>query len=153
MLFRSDGAVLASSGLMNPQIRFGEDLMSRVSYAMMNPGGDVEMTRAVREAINALAASIATEARIDVKAIYEVVFVCNPVMHHLLLGIDPVELGQAPFALANSGSLTLDARDLDLSNINDAARVYVLPCIAGHVGADAAAVALSEEPGSRTRWC
>jgi uncharacterized 2Fe-2S/4Fe-4S cluster protein (DUF4445 family) len=142
-----DGAVLASSGLMNPQIRFGEDLMSRVSYAMMNPGGDVEMTRAVREAINALAQSIANEAKIDAMAIYEVVFVCNPVMHHLLLGIDPVELGQAPFALATSGSLSLDARDLDLFNINSAARVYVLPCIAGHVGADAAAVALSEEPG------
>ena len=142
-----DGAVLASSGLMNPQIRFGEDLMSRVSYAMMNPGGDVEMTRSVREAINALAVSIAEEAKIDVRAIYEVVFVCNPVMHHLLLGIDPVELGQAPFALATSGSLSLDARDLALSNINPAARVYVLPCIAGHVGADAAAVALSEEPG------
>ncbi|MES2667616.1 MAG: ASKHA domain-containing protein [Pseudomonadota bacterium] len=142
-----DGAVLASSGLMNPQIRFGEDLMSRVSYAMMNPGGDVEMTRAVREAINALAASIAVEASVDPKAIFEVVFVCNPVMHHLLLGIDPVELGQAPFALATSGSMSLDARDLDLSNINRAARVYVLPCIAGHVGADCAAVALSEEPG------
>ena len=142
-----DGAVLASSGLMNPQIRFGEDLMSRVSYAMMNPGGDVEMTRAVREAINALALSIAEEAKIDAKAIYEVVFVCNPVMHHLLLGIDPVELGQAPFALATSGSLSLDARDLGLSNLNAGARVYVLPCIAGHVGADAAAVALSEEPG------
>ena len=143
----ADGSVLASSGLMNPQIRFGEDLMSRVSYAMMNPGGDVEMTRAVREAINALAVSIATEAKIDPKAIFEVVFVCNPVMHHLLLGIDPVELGQAPFALATSGSLSLDASDLDLGNIHNAARVYVLPCIAGHVGADCAAVALSEEPG------
>lgn len=143
----ADGSVLASSGLMNPQIRFGEDLMSRVSYAMMNPGGDVEMTRAVREAINALAVSIAGEAKIDPKAIFEVVFVCNPVMHHLLLGIDPVELGQAPFALATSGSLSLDASDLDLGNIHGAARVYVLPCIAGHVGADCAAVALSEEPG------
>ncbi|MBL9056491.1 MAG: DUF4445 domain-containing protein, partial [Rhodobacteraceae bacterium] len=143
----ADGSVLASSGLMNPQIRFGEDLMSRVSYAMMNPGGDVEMTRAVREAINALAVSIAAEAKIDPRAIFEVVFVCNPVMHHLLLGIDPVELGQAPFALATSGSLSLDANDLDLGNIHGAARVYVLPCIAGHVGADCAAVALSEEPG------
>lgn len=142
----TDGRVLASSGLMNPQIRFGEDLMSRVSYAMMNPGGDVEMTRAVREAINALAASIAAEAGVQPTAIYEVVFVCNPVMHHLLLGIDPVELGQAPFALATSGSLSLDARDLDLGNLNTSARVYVLPCIAGHVGADCAAVALSEEP-------
>lgn len=142
----TDGRVLASSGLMNPQIRFGEDLMSRVSYAMMNPGGDVEMTRAVREAINALSASIAAEANTLPTNIYEVVFVCNPVMHHLLLGIDPVELGQAPFALATSGSLSLDARDLDLTHLNAAARVYILPCIAGHVGADCAAVALSEEP-------
>lgn len=142
----SDGAVLASSGLMNPQIRFGEDLMSRVSYAMMNPGGDVEMTRAVREAINALAREIATEAGIDPIHIVETVFVCNPVMHHLLMGIDPVELGQAPFALATSDSLSLAARDLDLSALNAGARVYVLPCIAGHVGADCAAVALSEEP-------
>jgi uncharacterized 2Fe-2S/4Fe-4S cluster protein (DUF4445 family) len=138
--------VLASSGVMNPQIRFGEDLMSRVSYAMMNPGGDIEMTRAVRESLNGLIQSIATEAGVDPAAIYEVVFVCNPVMHHLLLGIDPVELGQAPFALATSGSLSLDARDLDLTAVNRAARVYILPCIAGHVGADCAAVALSEEP-------
>ncbi len=141
-----DGTVLASSGLMNPQIRFGEDLMSRVSYAMMNPGGDVEMTRAVREAINGLARSIADEAKIDAKSIYEVVFVMNPVMHHLLMGIDPVELGQAPFALATSDSMSLNASELDLTQIHDAARVYVLPCIAGHVGADCAAVALSEEP-------
>jgi uncharacterized 2Fe-2S/4Fe-4S cluster protein (DUF4445 family) len=141
------GEVKASSGLMNPQIRFGEDLMSRVSYAMMNPGGDVEMTQAVRVAINGLIEGIATEAEIDPKEIFETVFVCNPVMHHLLLGIDPVELGQAPFALATSGSMTLDARELDLNSMNDNARVYLLPCIAGHVGADAAAVALSEEPG------
>jgi uncharacterized 2Fe-2S/4Fe-4S cluster protein (DUF4445 family) len=142
----SDGKVLASSGLMNPQIRFGEDLMSRVSYAMMNPGGDVEMTRVVREAINTLAKAIAGEAGVDPAAIYEMVIVFNPVMHHLFLGVDPVELGQAPFALATSGSLSLDARDVDLTHLNSNARVYVLPCIAGHVGADAAAVALSEEP-------
>ncbi len=142
----SDGRVLASSGLMNPQIRFGEDLMSRVSYAMMNPGGDQEMTTAVRQALNTLITAIAEEAKVEPTAIYEIVFVCNPVMHHLLLGIDPVELGQAPFALATSGSLDLDARDLDLTSVNREARVYVLPCIAGHVGADCAAVALSEEP-------
>ncbi len=141
-----DGRVLASSGLMNPQIRFGEDLMSRVSYAMMNPGGDVEMTRAVREAMNTLANTLATEAEVAPDQIYETVFVCNPVMHHLLLGIDPVELGQAPFALATSSSLSFPARDLDLTAINPSARTYVLPCIAGHVGADCAAVALSEEP-------
>lgn len=141
------GEVKASSGIMNPQIRFGEDLMSRVSYAMMNPGGEVEMTAAVREALNTLAQEIAKEAGIDAALIVETVFVCNPVMHHLLLGIDPVELGQAPFALATSEALRLDAKELDLTAINPRAKTYVLPCIAGHVGADAAAVALSEEPG------
>ncbi len=142
----SDGAVLASAGVMNPQIRFGEDLMSRVSYVMMNAGGDVEMTAAVRAAINTLAIDIAAEGGIDPAQIYELVFVCNPVMHHLLLGIDPVELGQAPFALASSNSLSLDARELDLPAVNPATRTYILPCIAGHVGADCAAVALSEQP-------
>lgn len=141
------GEVVASSGIMNPQIRFGEDLMSRVSYAMMNPGGDQEMTRSVREALNELAAAIAKEAEIDANLIVETVFVCNPVMHHLLLGIDPVELGQAPFALTTSESLSIAAADLDLSALNPRGRTYILPCIAGHVGADAAAVALSEEPG------
>lgn len=141
------GAVIASSGLMNPQIRFGEDLMSRVSYAMMNSGGDIEMTIAVREAINALIAEIANEAGFNKDLIVEIVFVCNPVMHHLLLGIDPVELGQAPFALATSEALNLAAQELDITSINGSARAFILPCIAGHVGADAAAVALSEEPG------
>jgi uncharacterized 2Fe-2S/4Fe-4S cluster protein (DUF4445 family) len=141
-----NGTVKASAGVMNPQIRFGEDLMSRVSYAMMNPGGDKEMTAAVRQAIDRLAESLAQEAGITARDILEIVFVCNPVMHHLLLGIDPVELGQAPFALATSGSMDLEARELDLKQVNEAARVYVLPCIAGHVGADAAAVALSERP-------
>lgn len=141
------GEVTASSGLMNPQIRFGEDLMSRVSYVMMNPGGDAEMTNAVREALNDLSTTIAQEAGIDPTLIVETVFVCNPVMHHLLLGLDPVELGQAPFALATSASLSLGANEMGITGINPRARVYLLPCIAGHVGADAAAVALSEEPG------
>ncbi len=141
-----NGSVLASSGIMNPQIRFGEDLMSRVSYSMMNPGGAAEMTRAVRDALNTLALSLAEEGGIEPRQIVETVFVCNPVMHHLLLGIDPVELGQAPFALATSGALDLAAAELDLTAINPAARTYILPCIAGHVGADAAAVALAEEP-------
>ncbi|WP_417472085.1 ASKHA domain-containing protein [Leisingera sp.] len=139
------GEVVASSGIMNPQIRFGEDLMSRVSYSMMNKGGDQEMTRAVREGMNALFTQIASEAGIDKALIVDAVFVCNPVMHHLFLGIDPFELGQAPFALATSNALALRANELDL-NIHPAARVYLLPCIAGHVGADAAAVALSEAP-------
>ncbi|TCP40870.1 ASKHA domain-containing protein [Rhodovulum marinum] len=140
------GEVRASAGVMNPQIRFGEDLMSRVSYAMMNPCGAVDMTTAVRSALGDLAKGIAEDAAIDPRLIVEATLVCNPVMHHLALGIDPVELGQAPFALATSDALALDAADLGLTTINPAARAYVLPLIAGHVGADAAAVALSEAP-------
>ncbi|WP_436399372.1 ASKHA domain-containing protein [Roseobacter sp. S98] len=139
------GEVLASSGLMNPQIRFGEDLMSRVSYSMMNEGGAAEMTRAVRQGMRDLFEQIADEAEVDRRLIVDAVFVCNPVMHHLFLGIDPFELGQAPFALTTNNALRLRGDDLEL-NIHPSARVYLLPCIAGHVGADAAAVALSEAP-------
>ena len=139
------GDVVASSGVMNPQIRFGEDLMSRVSYSMMNASGAQEMTRAVREGMNGLFSQIAAEGGIDKNLIVDAVFVCNPVMHHLFLGIDPFELGQAPFALATSNEVRLRAADLEL-NIHPSAHVYLLPCIAGHVGADAAAVALSEAP-------
>ncbi len=141
----SSGEVAASSGSMNPQIRFGEDLMSRVSYVMMNPGGDVEMTRVVRESIQQLAVDVAKEADCDVEDIMEIVCVGNPIMHHLLLGIDPVELGGAPFALATDEAVELHAGDLDLS-FNPGARAYILPCIAGHVGADTAGVLLSEAP-------
>ena len=139
------GEVVASSGVMNPQIRFGEDLMSRVSYSMMNAGGAAEMTTAVRDGMNALFGQIAGQAGIERELIVDAVFVCNPVMHHLFLGVDPFELGQAPFALATSGALNLRAEELGLE-IHPGARVYILPCIAGHVGADAAAVALSEAP-------
>ena len=139
------GEVVASSGIMNPQIRFGEDLMSRVSYSMMNAGGADEMTRAVREGMNTLFEQISGEAGIGTADILDAVFVCNPVMHHLFLGIDPFELGQAPFALATSDALNLTAAEMDL-DLHPSARIYLLPCIAGHVGADAAAVALSEAP-------
>jgi uncharacterized 2Fe-2S/4Fe-4S cluster protein (DUF4445 family) len=142
----SSGEVLASSGLMNPQIRFGEDLMSRVSYVMMNPGGEALMTRAVRQAIGVLIDQVAAEARIDAREILELTFVGNPIMHHLLLGIDPTELGGAPFALATDQAMTLWASELDLLSVHPNARVYVLPCIAGHVGADTAGVILSETP-------
>src|SRR3546814_761935 len=141
----SSGEVVASSGLMNPQIRFGEDLMSRVSYVMMNPGGDREMTEAIRRAINELTETVCQEAGIEREEILNATFVGNPIMHHLLLGIDPTELGGAPFALAANSGITLWASQLDL-RFHPNARVYVLPCIAGHVGADTAGVILSESP-------
>ncbi len=144
----TSGEVLASGGMMNPQIRFGEDLMSRVSYAMINPGGDRELTRVVRQALNTLATQVALDAGVGTDDIISVTLVGNPVMHHLLLGLDPVPLGSAPFALAIDRALELPASDLDLV-LRDGARAYILPCIAGHVGADTAAVVLSEAPHLR----
>jgi uncharacterized 2Fe-2S/4Fe-4S cluster protein (DUF4445 family) len=142
------GEVLASAGAMNPQIRFGEDLMSRVSYAMLNPDGAAQMTRAVREAIGGLIARTAEQAEVGVADVLEVTLVGNPVMHHLLLGIDPAPLGTAPFALCTDHALELRAAELDLT-LHPDARAYVLPCIAGHVGADTAAVMLAETPWER----
>jgi len=139
------GEVAASSGAMNPQIRFGEDLMSRVSYSMMHPGGAQQMTEAVRGAVNALATDVAREAKVEPSDILELTVVGNPIMHHLLLGIDPVELGGAPFALATDSALALHASELGLT-VHPGARVYTLPCIAGHVGADTAGMLLSERP-------
>ena len=141
----TSGDVVASAGLMNPQIRFGEDLMSRVSYSMMNPGGAALMTAAVREALCGLAVDVARQAGISHEDILEATLVGNPIMHHLVLGIDPVELGGAPFALAVDHSLTLRANVIDFK-LHRNARIYVLPCIAGHVGADAAGMVLSERP-------
>ncbi len=142
------GNVLATSGAMNPQIRFGEDLMSRVSYSMMNPGGAQLMTAAVRVALNELIAQVAKAAGVTGEEILEAAIVGNPIMHHLLLGIDPVELGGAPFALCTDGSVTVKASQLDLL-MHPNARIYVLPCIAGHVGADTAGVILAERPDLR----
>jgi uncharacterized 2Fe-2S/4Fe-4S cluster protein (DUF4445 family) len=139
------GRTLASSGTSNPQIRFGEDLMSRVSYVMMNPDGREGMTKAVREALNELIDKVCAQGEIDRADILDAVFVGNPIMHHLFLGIDPTELGGAPFALAVSGAVNVKSAEIGIP-LNPGARVYMLPCIAGHVGADAAAATLTEGP-------
>ena len=139
------GTVLATAGAMNPQIRFGEDLMSRVSYVMMNPGGEVALTNAVREVLDSLLGDLCVQADAERDEVLELVLVGNPVMHHLFLGYDPTPLGGAPFALAVDGALDLTAGDLDL-DAHASTRVHVLPCIAGHVGADTAAVILATRP-------
>jgi uncharacterized 2Fe-2S/4Fe-4S cluster protein (DUF4445 family) len=141
----STGEVLASAGEMNPQIRFGEDLMSRVSYVMLHAGAEKELTKVVRGCLAKLIAQLAYAAEIERDEILEVTLVGNPIMHHLLLGIDPTPLGAAPFPLTIDESVRMPARELGLP-VHPGARVYVLPCIAGHVGADSAGVILSEGP-------
>jgi uncharacterized 2Fe-2S/4Fe-4S cluster protein (DUF4445 family) len=139
------GETLASAGAMNPQIRFGEDLMSRVSYVMMHPGSQAELTAAVRACLADLTRQLCRGSGCEPRDVLEVTVVGNPIMHHLVLGLDPTPLGQAPFTLAADEALRSPATELDLP-IASGARVYVLPCIAGHVGADAAGMILAEAP-------
>ena len=139
------GTALGTAGTMNPQIRFGEDLMSRVSYVMMNPGGEVELTRAVRTSLDELIGRLCEEGGAKRDEVLELVLVGNPIMHHLLLGLDPTPLGVAPFTLEISEAVDRTATELDLE-AHPAARAHVLPCIAGHVGADTAAVVLATRP-------
>ncbi|MBT4491362.1 MAG: 2Fe-2S iron-sulfur cluster binding domain-containing protein, partial [Rhodospirillaceae bacterium] len=91
------GEILSEAGMMNPQIRFGEDVMSRVSHIMMNPGSGRELTAIIRGALSELARDCAGQAGVSARDIVEMTVVGNPIMHHIFLGLDPTPLGQAPF--------------------------------------------------------
>ena len=145
LLDLTTGEALATNGRMNPQIKFGEDLMSRVSYVMMNPGGEADLTESVRTALNELIGELAKEADVERDEILEIVLVGNPIMHHLFLGLDAVPLGGAPFPLATDDAVTVRAAEIDIT-CRPTTEVYVLPCIAGHVGADTAGAIVSERP-------
>ncbi|HSM42744.1 MAG TPA: ASKHA domain-containing protein, partial [Afifellaceae bacterium] len=142
----STGEVVAASGMMNPQIRFGEDLISRVSYIQQNPEERGELAAEARRAVCELAEETARRAEVDTQDVHEVCIVGNSIMHHIFLGLDPVQLGRAPFVLAVDRALTFAASDLDLHGLDPCAVVYTLPCIAGHVGADTSGVLLAEAP-------
>ncbi len=102
------------------------------------------LTEAVRTALDGLIGDLVDQVESFREDVLEIVLVGNPIMHHVLLGIDPTPLGQAPFTLATNRAITTRASDLDLAAPN--ARCYVGPCIAGHVGADTAAAILAEGP-------
>ena len=140
------GDVVAAAGIMNQQIRFGEDLISRLSFIQQNPGSHQDLVATVRQAIDQLARETATQAGIDVSSILDMTVVGNPIMHHIFLGLDPQQLGKAPFPLIVDQAVTVPVCDLQLSKINPGAQAYLLPCIAGHVGADTAGVMLAEAP-------
>ena len=139
------GEILATESAMNPQVTYGEDLMSRVSYATMHRDGLDKMHEAIITTLNRLASAAARTAGIRQRDIHELVVVANTTMAHIFLGINPVELGQAPFALASRDAIDVKARELGL-RLHTGANVHVLPSQAGHVGADSMGVVLAEEP-------
>lgn len=144
------GEVLASASRMNPQVPYGEDLMSRVSYAMMNADGAERMHKAIINGLNELIDECCDEAAINTTDVVEMVLVGNTTMHHLLLGVNPRELGGAPFSLVTHASVNVKARDLGLRT-NPAANVHIPACEAGHVGADNVGVLVAEAPYNQDR--
>lgn len=139
------GELLATESTMNPQVSYGEDLMSRISFAMSNLDGLQKLNNAIIETINQLAARAARSARIGKQKIYEITLVGNTTMIHIVLGINPIELGGAPFALANRDAMDIKARELGL-RLHPNANAHILPSQAGHVGADNVGVLIAEEP-------
>jgi uncharacterized 2Fe-2S/4Fe-4S cluster protein (DUF4445 family) len=139
------GEILATEAMMNPQTTYGEDLMSRISYGMMNPDGVEKMHVAIIEALSKVIKRATRAAKLQVDDVIELVLVGNTVMIALLLGVDPVELGGAPFALVTHDGLDIKARDLKIET-HIGANVHILPSEAGHVGADNMAVVIAEMP-------
>jgi len=145
----STGKVVNTESMMNPQVPYGEDVMSRITYAMSNPGGLETMQKAIIQGLNEIIERVVTEIRKDGPKpghiIDDLTIVFNTAMHHIFLGLNPEYIGRSPFIPAVQSSLDLKARDLGL-RINPAAYIHVLPIEAGFVGADNVGVLIAEEP-------
>lgn len=148
----TDGHLIATATMMNPQVRFGEDVLSRISHHQMSDTGLADMTDAIRSALNRLvdqaldAAADEPDGRSPSRSdIVDAAICCNTVMHHLLLGLDPTPLGELPFTPSVNRGLNVRATDIGLE-INPAAKVYLFPNIAGFVGGDIVAATVRDRP-------
>lgn len=141
----SNGDVLATEASMNPQVAFGDDVISRMQYAKHNPDGAQRLQEAVVKEIGQLAAKAVKRTGASLDDIFDVVIAGNTVMHHLFLGIDTSGLGSAPFVPAIQGPVDVKARALNLG-FHPGCRLHVLPVEAGFVGADNVAALIAERP-------
>ncbi len=142
LLDMKSGRTLAATGIMNPQIRFGEDVVTRMSHALQSDTGARDLPDTIVAALNQMAQDLAGEAGVDVSNIAEAVIGGNTAMHHLLLGLPVSQLARAPYVPALSDSVDVKARDLGL-DIAPGAYVHVLPNVAGFVGGDHVAMLLA----------
>ncbi len=136
--------LLASSSLPNPQISFGEDLISRVTYWSQEQAKARELQRAVIDGVNRLINDACKEAGVSKTEIYDLTVAGNTVMHHIFFGISPKYVALSPFPVAVNGSFDVRSKDLDV-NVNPTAYIHALPTIAGFVGADTVAGILATE--------
>lgn len=143
------GKVVNTESMMNPQVPYGEDVMSRITYAMSNPDGLGTMQKAIIEGLNEIIEKVVSDIRKDSPnpgfVIDDMTIVFNTAMHHILLGFNPEYIGRSPFIPAVQSSLNIKARDLGI-RINPASYIHVLPIEAGFVGADNVGVLIAEEP-------
>ncbi|MEE9273179.1 MAG: ASKHA domain-containing protein [Robiginitomaculum sp.] len=146
----TNGGLVYEAAAMNPQIRYGEDLMSRVSYVMMNKGGEKKLTLEIRKQVKSMLADAHKVLELGPNQLLEVTIVGNPIMHHLFIGADPTELGQAPFTLIVKDWLDIPGHLMDLG-LSDVARISLLPLIGGHVGADTTGAYLTQLEGMKNK--
>ena len=144
----STGKVINTESIMNPQVPYGEDVMSRITYAMTNPEGLKTMQGAIIAGLNEIIEKVVSEVKKDGPhqgfAIDDLTIVFNTAMHHIFLGLNPVYIGRSPFIPAVQRSLDIKARDLGL-RINPGSFIHVLPIEAGFVGADNVGVLIAQE--------
>lgn len=133
-----DGGIVFADGIMNPQIRYGEDVISRIGYASQSDESLSEVKKVIIDGINSLIDKGLRETGVKEEDLYELVAVGNTAMHHLFLGLNVRPLGFSPYPPAAGRSYNVKARDLGI-RINPAGNVHTLPNVAGFVGADAIA--------------
>ncbi len=141
----TNGRLVATDSMMNPQVTYGEDVMSRITYAMVNEDGLKRMNQVIIKSLNQIAGRVALQAGIKHQDILDMVIVGNTCMHHIFLGINPEYLGRAPFPATIHHSLNIKVRELGLK-ISPGAYVHVLPVEAGFIGADNVGVLIAGEP-------
>lgn len=143
------GKVINTESMMNPQVPYGEDVMSRITYAMMNTDGLERMQKAIIDGLNEIIERVSSELRVNGKnggeAIVDMTVVFNTAMHHIFLGLNPEYIGRSPFIPAIQHSLNIKARDMGI-RINPGSYMHILPIEAGFVGADNVGVLIAEEP-------
>ncbi len=141
----STGEVAAVHSMMNPQVSYGEDVMSRVTYIMTQEGGLEELHREIIKGVNEIVKAVCSKAEIEAEDILELCVVGNTVMHHLFLKLSPVNVGVSPFVPVIQSAVDVRASELGIE-VNKAANVHVLPIEAGFVGADNVGVLIAEAP-------
>jgi len=139
-----NGKIYSIASALNPQTAYGEDVVSRITYSNNNPAGLVKLNSVLIESLNSIIEETCTNVNVSASQIYEATVVGNSVMHHIFLNIDPTYIGLSPYVPALKSDLNIKAKDVNLE-ISRSGYVYLLPLIAGFVGADTMGVIISSE--------